>query len=69
MGMVLQRASPSVEHAEEAWEIGTDVLLIKGEFFDRIGRSLEQSRVTDALVLTHEESQLLWDGEGDQEVN
>ena len=41
MGMVLQGASPSVEHAEEAWEIGTDVFSIEGKFFDRVRRRLE----------------------------
>ena len=68
MGMVLQGAPPSVEHAEEAWEIGTEVFSIEGKFFDRIRRRLEQSGVTGALVLAHEGAQLLWDGKGDQEV-
>jgi hypothetical protein len=68
VGMILERASPSMQDAEEAWEVTTDVLWICGEFFDGIGRSLEQSRVTDALVLTHEGAQLLWDGKRDQEV-
>jgi len=68
MGMILKSASPSMQDAEEAWEVATDVFWICGEFFDGIGRSLEQSRVTDALVLTHEGAQLLWDCEGDQKV-
>jgi hypothetical protein len=68
MGMVLQGASPSVEHAEEAWEIGTDVFSIEGKFFDRIRRRLEQSGVTGALVLAHERTQLFWDGKRDEEV-
>jgi hypothetical protein len=68
MGMVLQGSSPSVEHAEEAREIGTDVLLIEGKFFNRIRGRLEQSGVTGALVLAHERTQLLWDGKRDEEV-
>lgn len=32
MGMILQGASPGMEHTEEAWEIGADVLWIDGEF-------------------------------------
>jgi hypothetical protein len=66
--MVVQGASPSVEHAEEAWEIGTEVFSIKGKFFDRIRRRLEQSGVTGALVLAHERTQLFWDGKRDEEV-
>ena len=68
MGMVLQGSSPGVEHAEEAREIGADVLLIEGEFFDGIRGRLEQSGVTDALVLAHERAQLFGDGKGDEEV-
>jgi hypothetical protein len=43
-----------VQDAKEAEEIGTDVLWIEGEFFDRIRGRLEQSGVTDAFVLPHE---------------
>ena len=46
MGMVLQGSSPGVQNTEEAWEIGTDVLSIEGEFFDGLRGRLEQSRVT-----------------------
>ena len=66
--MVLQGSSPSVEHAEEAREIGTDVLLIEGKFFNRIRGRLEQSRVTEALVLADEGVQRLRNGKRDQEV-
>jgi hypothetical protein len=68
MGMVLQGSSPSVEHSEEAWEIGTEVLWIEGEFFDRLRGRLEQSGVTGVLVLAHERTQLFWDGKRDEEV-
>jgi len=57
-----------MEHAEEAGEISADVLGVFGEFFDGLGRSLEQSGVSDTLVLAHERAQLFGDGEGDQEV-
>ena len=62
--MILQGSSPGVQNAEEAGEIATDVLLIEGEFFDGIGRSLEQSGVSDALVLSYKRAQRFWDGEG-----
>ena len=32
--MVLKSSSPGVQHTEEAWEIGADVLWDQGEFFD-----------------------------------
>jgi hypothetical protein len=57
-----------VKHTEETRKISTDVLGIEGEFFDRIRGGLEQSGVTDALVLPHEVAQWLWDGKGDQEM-
>ena len=68
MGMILQGSAPGMEHAEEAWEVGADMLGILGEFFDGLGGSLEQSGVAKALVLADERAQLLWDGKGDQEV-
>ena len=68
MGMILQRSSPSMQEAEEAGEIGTNVLLIGGEFFDGIGGSLEQSGVSQALVLSHEGAQWFWDCKGNQEM-
>ena len=66
--MVLKSSSPGVQHTEEAWEIGTDVFGISGELLDRRRRRLEQSRVTEALVLADEGTQLLRNGKRDQEV-
>ena len=66
--MIVQGSSPGVQDAEEAGEIGPDVLLIEGEFFDGVGGSLEQSGVSQALVLAHERTQLFWDGKRDEEV-
>ena len=68
MGMVLQGSSPGVEDTEEAWEIGTDVILIEGEFFDGVRGSLEQSGVSHALVLSHEGTQLFWDRKRNEEM-
>src|SRR3970282_1607548 len=68
MGMIVQGSSPGVQDAEESGEIGPDVLLIEGEFFDGIGGSLEQSGVSQALVLPHEGAQRFWDRKGNQEM-
>ena len=68
VGMILQSSAPGMEYAEEAGEVGADMLGIGGEFFDGVGRSLEQSGVAKALVLADERAQLLWDGKSDQEV-
>ena len=46
MGMILQGSSPGVQDAEEAREIGADVILIEGEFFNRVRGRLEQSGVS-----------------------
>jgi hypothetical protein len=67
MGMIVQGSSPGVQDPEEAGEIGTDVLLIEGEFFDGVGGSLEQSGVSQALVLSHEVAQRFWDRKRNQE--
>ena len=66
--MILQGSSPGVENTEEARQIGADVLLIRGEFFDGVGGSLEQSGVSHALVLPHEEAQSFRDREGHEKV-
>jgi hypothetical protein len=64
--MIVQGSSPGVQDAEEAGEIGPDVLSIEGEFFDGIGGSLEQGGVSPALVLPHEGAQRFWDRKGNQ---
>ena len=68
VGMVLKSSSPGVEHAEEAWEIGTDVFGISDELVDRRRGRLKQSRVPEALVLANEGTQLFGDCKGDQEM-
>jgi hypothetical protein len=68
VGMVLKSSSPGVEHAEEAWEIGTDVFGISDELVDRRRGRLKQSRVPDTLVLANEGTQLFGDCKGDQEM-
>ena len=42
--------------------------LIEEEFFDGRRGRLEQSAVSQALVLPHEGAQRLWDSKGEQEV-
>ena len=66
--MILQGSSPGVQDTEEAGEIGTDVILIEGEFFDGVRGRLEQSGVSHALVLTHERTQRFWDRKRNQEM-
>ena len=68
MGMIVQGSSPGVQDAEEAGEIGADVLSIQGEFFDGVRRRLEQRGVSHALVLSHEGAQFFWDRKGNQEM-
>jgi hypothetical protein len=57
-----------MQDAEEAWEIGTDVLLIKCEFFDGVRRSIEQSGVSHALVLPHEGAQFFRDRKSNEKM-
>jgi hypothetical protein len=57
-----------VQNTEEAGNIGTDVILIEGQFFDGVRGSLEQSGVSQALVLPHEVAQRFWDRKGNQEM-
>ena len=66
--MILQGSSPGVQNAEEAGNIGPDVILIEGEFFDGLRGSLEQSGVSHALVLPHEVAQRFWDRKGNEEM-
>jgi hypothetical protein len=68
VGVVLQSSPPGVEYTEEAWEIAADVFGILGEFFDGMGRSLEQSEIAQALMLSYKRAQLLRDGKGDQKM-
>ena len=68
MGMILQGSSPGVQDTEEAGEIGADVILIEGEFFDGVRGSLEQSAVSHALVLSHEVAQRFWDRKRNEEM-
>ena len=66
--MILKSSTPSVQDAEETGEVGADVLLIEGEFFEGVGGSLEQSGVRHALILPHEGAQRFWDRKGNEEV-
>ena len=66
--MILQGSSPGVKHTEEAGDICTDVILIEGQFFDGVRGRLEQSGVSQALVLSHEVAQRFWDRKGNEEM-
>lgn len=66
--MVLQGSSPGVQDTEEAGEIGTDVVLIEGQFFDGVRGGLEQSGVSHALVLSNEGAQRFWDRKRHEEM-
>jgi hypothetical protein len=43
-------------------------MLIEGEFFHGVGRGFEQGRVSHALVLSDEATQVLWHREGEKEM-
>ena len=66
--MVLQGSSPGVKDTEETRQIGAEVMLIGGKFFDGVGRGFEQGRVSHALVFADEGAQLFWDREGEKEM-
>lgn len=66
--MILQGSSPGVKHTEEARQICADVVLIEGEFFDGLRGCLEQSGVSQALVLSHEVAQFFWDRKRNEEM-
>jgi hypothetical protein len=57
-----------MEDAEETGQIAANVLRIFGQCFDGIGRSLEQNRVAQALMLSNERAQRLRDAKGDQKM-
>ena len=68
MGVKLEGSSPSVKDSEETREIPTDVMFIRGDFFNSLGGGFEQGRVSHPLVFANEAAQNLWDGKGEQEM-
>jgi hypothetical protein len=68
VGVILEGTSPSVKDSEETREIPTDVMFIRGDFFNSLGGGLEQGRVSHPLVFANEAAQNLWDGKGEQEM-
>ena len=68
MGVILQGASPGVQHAKEARQIGADVTLIKSKFFDGLRGGLKQGGVSGTLVFAHKGAQVLWHREGEKEM-
>ena len=68
MGMVLQGSSPGVKHSKETRQIGAEVMLIGGEFFNRLRGGLKQGRVSGALVFSDKGAQVLRHREGEKEM-
>jgi hypothetical protein len=68
MGVVVELTAPGVKDAEEAWEIGSEVLGISGQSGHSLGRGCEHGIVRGALVAADEGVKLLGSGEGDQEM-
>lgn len=68
MGVVVELTAPGVKDAEEAWEIGSDVLGISSQGGHGLGRGCEHGIVGGALVAADEGVELLGSGEGDQEM-
>ena len=66
--MILERAAPGMEDAEEATPRRADVLGVGGQGFDRGAGRLEQCGIGDALVSAQEAAQPGRDGEGEQEI-
>jgi hypothetical protein len=68
VGVVLELSTPSVEDAGKAGEVGTDKALFVSEPFEGVRRGCEHSLVGEALMRADEGSELLRDGEGEEEV-
>jgi len=68
VGMIVELTAPGVKDAPEAWEIGSDVPGIGSQGGHGLGRGCEHGTVSGALVAADEGVELLWSGEGDQEV-
>ena len=68
MGVILQGSSPGVQHAKEAWQIGTDVTLIRNKFFDGLRRGLKQGGVSGTLVFADEGAHFFWDRKSNEKM-
>ena len=68
MGVGLQRASPGVEHAEEAGLIAEAEAGVGGERLDRCGGSGEERLIADPGMATKKRPQRLGNGKGEHEV-
>jgi|GEM_PF-5155952 len=69
MRMIVQVASPGMQHARNAQLGGTDILWILSELEERCFRGLEDRSVTLAWMRTHERTKLGWHGKGQHKVN
>ena len=68
VGVELELSSPGMEYAEEAWQISPNEFWVRSELFHGSGGSCKQGGVGQALVAADEGTELLRDGEGDEEV-
>ncbi len=59
MRVVLQRLAPSMQHRDRA-DFGAEVARIGGDVAQRVGRSAEQDRIDDALVLERDLRHRRW---------
>src|SRR3954467_2397792 len=67
--VIIQRAAPCVEYAEEPASRGTHVLGIGGQGLDRLARGLEERSVGDTLMTAARGAQRGRDREGQQEIS
>ena len=68
MRMIVERATPGMERRQEAHVGSPQTLGIGGQRLERLAGSAEHGRVRLACMAAGEGAELLWHGEGDQEV-
>ena len=68
VGMILELASPGMQDAGKAGQIGTQQAGIASQFLQSLGRGLKQGLIARALMRAEKASESLRDGEGEQEI-
>lgn len=68
VGVILELSSPGMEDAEETGQIAADELWIRSELFHGSRGSGKQGGVGEARVAADEGTEVLRDGEGDEEM-
>ena len=66
--VILQRAAPRVQHAEETTSCRTDVLGVSRHVLDRFAGGIEQRGIGDTLVTANYVTQRGRNGERQQKV-